>query len=71
MDASDRIKKAQSKALWGDYSQQKLATQAGCVYNTCGQNLQSTCKVNYVTYEVRYQIAQGKKNCKPCSTDCL
>ncbi len=71
MDASDRIKKAQSKALWGNYSATKLATQAGCVYNTCSQNLQKTCVVNYTTYEIRYQLSQGKKNCGSCSADCL
>ncbi len=67
MDQSDRIRKADAKPVWVDYSTQKLATQAGCVYGTCGQSLNKTCKVRYTSYAEKYKVVLGRQVCS-CST---
>ena len=68
MDASDKIRRDQAKAIWVNYKTVTLAAQPTCNYSTCGAALQSTCVVKYTTYESRYQIAQGRRDCATCST---
>ena len=68
MDASDRTRYIKTKTLWYNYVTTNLGTQAGCVYNNCDQSLNTTCKLNYTSYEQRENVSEGKQNVYGCST---
>ncbi len=67
MDASDAIRKLQAKAVWTDYKVQTLARQPACNYSTCS-TLETSCKLNFTSYEIQNLIEIGKKECNSCST---
>ncbi len=66
MDASDIIRKIQSKAIFSNYKAIKAVQQPTCVLsNCCGS---SNCTVNFPDYQYRYLFYEGQKNCSTCST---
>ena len=70
MDASDKLRRDQTKTIWTYYKTVVLAAQPACNYSTCGQSLQSTCVVNYQDYAYRNDVNVGRQNCSGCSTFC-
>jgi hypothetical protein len=72
MDASDRTRYIKTKTLWYNYVNTNLGTQPTCNYSTCGSTLTSlNCKVNYVSYEQREDVTEGRKNVSSCTNLCF
>jgi hypothetical protein len=66
MDASDIIRKLQSKAIFSNRKQMLAVQQPNCsIGNCCGT---STCVINFPDYQQRYLFYEGQKNCSTCST---
>jgi hypothetical protein len=71
MDSSDKLRRDQSKSAWIYYSTVTLAAQPRC--NTgCGGSLNSTCVLQFNSFEQRYLTAFGRANlaaetCTPSS----
>jgi len=70
MDASDKIRRDKSKAVWLNYKTAVLTPQGGSCPPACGKELNSGCaKVNYTSYEQKVVVSQGRTNCD-CTTTC-
>ncbi len=69
MDASDKLRRDFSKAVWLNYKSANLTPQGNCTY-TCGAalNTNTACVINYTSFEQRYQVAYGRQNCSTCPT---
>jgi hypothetical protein len=66
MDASDIIRKLQSKAIFSNYKATLAVTQPTCVLsNCCGA---SNCKLNFPDYQFRQLYYEGQKNCSTCTS---
>lgn len=67
MDASDIIRKIQSKAIFTNYKAILANQQPSCVLsNCCG--VSNVCRLNFPDYQYRDLFYQGQKNCSTCST---
>ena len=70
MDASDRLRRLQTRTIWVDYKAQKLVPQGGtCPPANCTALNTGCAIVNFTTYEQRQAVAEGRMNCSPCATN--
>ena len=69
MDASDRIRKVQAKAVF-TYYRENVLDPATCNLTNCVTDLSANCLVNYPNFQEKLQVAQGRKACNNCSTSC-
>ena len=70
MDASDRVRRAQSRVIWNDYNTQKLVPQGGtCPPSGCAALNTACAVVKFTTYDERQSVAQGRQNCGPCANN--
>jgi len=71
MDASDKIRRDNSKAIWVSYKTTVLAPQGGnCPPTSCTSTISRACaKVNYTDYQQKNNVAMGRMNCD-CTTAC-
>jgi hypothetical protein len=71
MDASDKIRRDNSKAIWSNYKTTVLTPQGGsCPPASCNTSLNSACaKVNFTSYAQRNDVLIGRMNCD-CQTNC-
>jgi hypothetical protein len=70
MDASDRLRRVQTRTIWIDYKAQKLTPQGGsCPPVTCVALNTGCSLVKYTSYEQRQVVAEGRMNCSPCATN--
>ena len=68
MDASDRVRRMQTRVIWNDYKAQKLTPQgATCPPANCTALNTGCAKVNFQSYELREQVAEGRTN-SGCTT---
>jgi hypothetical protein len=67
MDASDIIRKLQSKAIFSNYKAIQAVQQPSCVINNCC-GVSTTCALNFPDYQYRYLFYEGQKNCSTCSS---
>jgi hypothetical protein len=67
MDASDRIRKIQAKAVF-TYYKANVLDPVTCVTNC--EPLGANCIVQYPSYQEKLQVAQGKTACNDCSGTC-
>ena len=68
MDASEIIRKLQSKAVY-TYTKQRLSvTQPTANVSTCGANINAI--LNFQNYEVRQLFSDGKLYCSSCQNTC-
>lgn len=66
MDASDIIRKIQSKAIFSNAKQILAVQQPNCVLsNCCGTS--TTCAIQFPSYEYRYLFYEGQNNCSTCT----
>jgi hypothetical protein len=65
MDFSQYIKNIQSAAIWTNYQATILQKQPG--YNSTCCSTITTGTYNYITYEQKDLVAQGKVACSTCS----
>jgi hypothetical protein len=72
MDASDKTRRDLTKTVWTYYKNVTAAAQPACNLSTCGVPLGSACIISYPTYEVKYQLGEGRYNtsCSTLSTIC-
>jgi hypothetical protein len=72
MDASDRIRKLQAKAVFTYYKTSVLnpakCNTTGCSAGTAGLGV--NCIVNYPNFQEKLQMSQGKNACLDCSGGC-
>jgi hypothetical protein len=66
MDASEIIRKLQSKAVFTYTKQQLAVTQPTANVSTCGANINAV--LNFQDYQLRYSFYDGVKYCSTCST---
>lgn len=66
MDFSQYIKNLQSAAVWTNYQQTVLRPQSGYNSNSCCSTI-TTGTYNYITYEQKDLVAQGKVACSTCT----
>ena len=58
MDFSDRIRSYQRQTIYSDLSNRSLGSGGStCVTTACSGN---GCKVNFITYELREAVRQGR-----------
>jgi len=69
MDASDRIRKLQAKAVF-TYYKDNVLDSATCNTTTCAANLGTNCIVTYPNFQEKLQVTQGKTACIDCSGGC-
>lgn len=67
MDFSQYIKNIQSAAVWSNYQQQVLQKQPQYNSTSCCSTV-NTGVYNYVTYEQKDLVAQGRVACSTCTT---
>lgn len=68
MDASEIIRKLQSKAVYTYTKQQLAVTQPTANVSTCGANINAI--LNFQNYEVRQLFSDGKLYCSSCQNTC-
>lgn len=66
MDFSQYIKNIQSAAVWSDYQKQVLQKQVGYNSTSCCSTI-NTGVYNYLSYEIKDLVAQGKVACSTCT----
>jgi len=69
MDASDRIRKLQAKAVF-TYYKDTVLDPGTCNTTNCSAGLGVNCIVQYPDYQQKLQVAQGKNACNDCSGSC-
>lgn len=67
MDFSQYIKNIQSQAVWVNYRDTILNKQPGFSATSCCSSI-NTGTYNYITYEQKDLVAQGKVVCSTCTT---
>ena len=67
MDFSQYIKNIQSAAVWANYQQVVLQKQPTYNSTSCCSTI-NTGIYNYITYEQKDLVAQGKVACSTCTT---
>ena len=68
MDASEIIRKLQSKAVYTYLKQQLAVTQPTCNVSTCGANI--NCTLVFPDYQQRQLFSDGKLYCSSCTNTC-
>ena len=68
MDASEIIRKLQSKAVFAFTKQQLAVTQPTANVSTCGANINTL--LNFQNYQVRQLFSDGKLYCSSCRNTC-
>lgn len=68
MDASEIIRKLQSKAVYTFTKQQLAVTQPRCNVSTCGTAI--NCTLNFQDYQLRQLFCDGKQYCSTCTNSC-
>lgn len=68
MDASEIIRKLQSKAVYTNFKYILAVTQPTCNVSTCGANI--NCTLNFSDYATRQLFSDGKLYCSSCTNTC-
>jgi hypothetical protein len=68
MDASEIIRKLQSKAVFTFTKQQLAVTQPTANVSTCGANINAV--LNFQDYQLRQLFSDGKLYCSSCRNTC-
>jgi hypothetical protein len=68
MDASEIIRRLQSKTVYTNYKIQTAITQPTCNMSTCGANI--NCTFNFPDYQIRQLVRDGKLFCSTCVNTC-
>jgi hypothetical protein len=68
MDASEIIRKLQSKAVYTNFKNTLRVTQPNCNVSTCGANI--NCTLNFSDYQTRQLFSDGKLYCSSCTNTC-
>lgn len=72
MDASDKLRRDNSKAQWVYLKNNVLTPQnivPDCTSTLASVNLTTGSKIQYKTYDQKYTISLGRKSCD-CTTSC-
>lgn len=64
MDASDIIRKLQSRAVFSNRKQVQQVIQPACNLSTCCGT--AGCTLNFLDYQQRYLFYEGQKYCSTC-----
>lgn len=68
MDASEIIRRIQSKTVYTNVKIQQAVTQPTCNMSTCGANI--NCTFNFSDYQIRQLVRDGKQYCSSCTNVC-
>ena len=68
MDASDRIRKMQSQAVF-TYYKLNVLNPGTCDTATCG-SFGTNCVINYPSYSEKNSVVIGKAACNSCTNNC-
>lgn len=61
MDFSDRIRSYQAKAIYSDMANRSRSLGSNC--QLTGSCTSVGCKVNFLTYDLRESVRQGRADC--------
>lgn len=70
MDASDVIRKLQSKAIYSVQKQALTVTQPTCNISTCAAPNYPGCQLTFPNYQYMNLFYQGKQYCSSCTNTC-